>query len=153
MYLSKKTHISRWSDDDIEITIKKGGKNFQKIDTDRISDIVEQIAYWRKFNALHKWFVDNCQGGVDDCGEYPVSSEQINDLLSILKEIHNAYTQKESKGISKAEKLLPSSSGFFFGSEEYDSWYFQNIEQTISIFESLIQEDSNLYGLYYQASW
>ena len=28
-----------------------------------------QIASWRKANAIHKWFVDNVQDGVDDCGD------------------------------------------------------------------------------------
>ena len=27
----------------------------------------EEVAYWRKFNALHNWFVQNCQDGVDEC--------------------------------------------------------------------------------------
>lgn len=26
-----------------------------------------QVAYWRKANAIHKWFVDNVQGGKDEC--------------------------------------------------------------------------------------
>ena len=26
-----------------------------------------QIGYWRKANHIHKWFVDTCANGVDDC--------------------------------------------------------------------------------------
>ena len=25
------------------------------------------VAYWRKANAIHSWFVENCQDGVDEC--------------------------------------------------------------------------------------
>jgi len=34
-------------------------------------------AYWRKVNAVHKWFVDNVQGGEDNCGEYYVSNTKL----------------------------------------------------------------------------
>ncbi len=30
------------------------------------------VAYWRKNNAVHKWFVDNLNNGEDDCQEYYV---------------------------------------------------------------------------------
>ena len=35
-------------------------------------------AYWRKSNQIHKWFVDNVQGGEDNCGDYYVSHEKGN---------------------------------------------------------------------------
>src|SRR5260221_4638829 len=38
-------------------------------------------AYWRKANAIHSWFVQNIQGGVDNCGRYEISWEQIAHLL------------------------------------------------------------------------
>jgi len=39
-------------------------------------------AYWRKANQIHNWFVDNVQGGDDDCREYGVSIEHLKELLS-----------------------------------------------------------------------
>jgi len=41
-------------------------------------------AYWRKANQIHKWFVDNVQGGEDNCGEYYVSHEKLKDLLDLV---------------------------------------------------------------------
>ena len=38
-------------------------------------------AYWRKVNAVHKWFVDNVQRGEDDCGEYYVPNSKLKELL------------------------------------------------------------------------
>lgn len=38
------------------------------------------IGYWRKANQIHNWFVDNVQGGEDDCGTYDVSKEDLEEL-------------------------------------------------------------------------
>jgi hypothetical protein len=37
-------------------------------------------AYWRKSNQIHAWFVDNVQGGEDNCGEYYVSNDKLKQL-------------------------------------------------------------------------
>ena len=39
------------------------------------------LAYWRKANHIHGWFVKNVQGGKDNCEEYSVSRKQL-DLLN-----------------------------------------------------------------------
>ena len=44
-----------------------------------------EIIYWRKANAIHKWFVENVQEGVDDCGEYEVTVEQLTELRDLCK--------------------------------------------------------------------
>lgn len=35
--------------------------------------ISEQVAYWRKANQIHRWFVNIVQGGEDDCNPYEVT--------------------------------------------------------------------------------
>ena len=42
----------------------------------------EEVGYWRKANQIHKWFVDNVQDGVDDCGEYKVTKEQLIETVT-----------------------------------------------------------------------
>ena len=86
MYLKKKIYIGaeyehRNVKSNIKISI--GGENIP-INAKHINEIVEDIYYWRKSNAIHKWFVDNCQGGVDDCREYMVSVEQLKNLVVLL---------------------------------------------------------------------
>lgn len=46
-------------------------------------NIIEQVGYWRKANAIHKWFVDNIQDGEDDCGYYEVAPEYLEDCEDI----------------------------------------------------------------------
>lgn len=49
--------------------------------------ISEYVGYWRKANAIHRWFVDNIQDGKDECQESYVSKEDIEKLLSVCNNI------------------------------------------------------------------
>ena len=42
------------------------------------------------------------------------------------------------------EMLLPTEEGFFFGGTNYDEWYIQNVEETITMFEEVIKEHKEL---------
>ena len=53
-----------------------------------------------------------------------------------------------------AEARLPSTSGFFFGSTEYDGYYFDDIEKTIDIITKVLETtDFETQMLYYCSSW
>ena len=105
-----------------------------------------QIASWRKANAVHKWFVDNIQDGVDDCGEYKVTKEHLIQLHNTCNDILN--------DVNLAEQLLPTQSGFFFGNTAYDDWYFNDIEETKRIIDEILEYKSYcLDDLYYSSSW
>lgn len=112
------------------------------------------VMYWRKANAIHKWFVDNVQNGEDDCGLYEVEWEQLVELRDICKRIvdecplrdgkvRNGETFKDGEwrvnvedgkvmtNVSLAEELLPTQSGFFFGGCDYDQWYYEDAKRTV----------------------
>lgn len=156
MYLYKKTYVQNWEHNPPEqqhqFEIKRGGVTREDIKTNRICYITEQVAYWRKFNALHGWFVENCGGGIDECQEIMVNEDKMNELLETLKEV--------SSNFDKAKVLLPPTQGFFFGSDEVDEYYKDEVNSTIETIEELLKENekSKEYGLYsgdfyYQASW
>lgn len=53
-----------------------------------------------------------------------------------------------------AEMLLPSTSGFFFGSTDYDEWYVSDIKNTIDIITKVLETtDFETQMLYYCSSW
>ena len=139
MYLSRK----RWITNKKEIEIK-GIKN---IDPKNIRYITDEIMYWRKANGIHKWFVDNVQGGNDDCNEYIVEKKQLEKLVQTIKEIIETP--------EKAPKLLPTQEGFFFGDTNYDDNYFEELEETQKQLEKVLKEDEkNPFVSYlYQSSW
>lgn len=105
-----------------------------------------ELGYWRKANHIHKWFVDNVQNGVDNCGEYFVSREDLETLLLICKQALEDKT--------KAASLLPTQQGFFFGGQEYDDWYFDDLESTIEILDKALKfYNEKIVDIYYRASW
>lgn len=162
MYLHRRTYVKNWShmapEEVHQISVKLAKKKHPYIETKKISGIVEEVGYWRKVNAIHNWFVQNCQDGVDDCKEYSVESSQLEELLNICKQIKEDH--------SKAEELLPPQEGFFFGNTDLDDWYFRGINDTIEILEPLVKMNTKLNEdaankifhkdypyYYYQSSW
>lgn len=151
MYLSKKTYIKNWDhmkpEEKHKISIK--GPKSALIKINRVSEIKEDVMYWRKANQIHRWFVDNVQGGEDDCKEYHVRGEQLEELLALIKKVLMYKPSKE-----KAEELLPNQAGFFFGSEEYDDYYWEDLETTKVDLEKLLAEPEGKESDYtYQSSW
>jgi hypothetical protein len=114
------------------------------MDDIKLSSIKFEVGYWRKANHIHKWFVDNAQGGEDNCEDAWVD---VNKLLE-LKELCNKVLADNSL----AEDLLPCISGFFFGSTDYDEYYFKQLEETIRIIDIAVKYKDKL-SFYYSASW
>ena len=154
MYLTKRTYVQNWD------YMKESEKNYvsvkgadeKHIKPERVQYIIEQLCYWRKANHIHKWFVDNIQGGVDDGGEYTVSLPELKQLMDVCYEVMTDN--------SKAEELLPTSDGFFFGGTEYDEFYFTQTSDTYKILKELVEELesyntplNNSAWMYYRASW
>lgn len=146
MYLEKRTDVRRWNfqkpEEQHEVVVTKGGQP-TNINPEKVTTIVEEAGYWRKQNQIHRWFVENVQGGVDNCGEYYVGSDKLQELLDICKKIQS--------DTSLAEELLPSASGFFFGGTDYDEWYFNGIDNTVDILEEALSDTHADY--YYSSSW
>lgn len=106
-----------------------------------------QIGYWRKANAIHNWFVEYCGNGEDKCQEMYVSMKHL-DMLQ--KECEKAIANKE-----QASAILPTKKGCFFGSLEYDDYYFEDIKYTIELVKrvkSFLKKNKE-YECWYQASW
>ena len=104
-----------------------------------------KVAYWRKVNAVHGWFVDNCQNGEDDCRSTYVSREALQELLDICKKVTDNH--------SLAEELLPVAQGFFFGAYEYDDYYFGDIAETIDMLTSVLANTPTDWDFEYESSW
>jgi hypothetical protein len=147
MYLEKRTDVRHWSfqkdEEQFEVVIKKGGVTYPSIKSDRITNITEELGYWRKANQIHRWFVENVQDGVDNCGEYFVPKSLLEKLLELCLAVKLNPEQ--------AEELLPAASGFFFGNTDYDEWYYKDIDNTIDILKEALTDDNASY--YYSSSW
>lgn len=104
-----------------------------------------RVGYWRKANAIHRWFVEKVQGGEDECKEFSVSREQLQELVDQCKAVING---------APAESSLPTQSGFFFGSTGYDEDYRADLRNTIRQVEPLLTDPKwKGFEFSYQSSW
>lgn len=149
-YLSKRHYVKNWDHtgpkEKHQITVTKGGKP-TNIKPERISYITEQVGYWRKANQIHNWFVENCQGGRDECQESDVRREQLQELLDVVTQV------LDSKSETTAREELPPAPGFFFGSTEIDEGYWDDMENTKTMLTELLAEPDDHANFIYQASW
>ena len=102
------------------------------------------VGYWRKANAVHQWFVDNCQNGEDDCRVAYVPREKMTELLNLCEQV---LLQPAT-----AKNDLPTQPGFFFGSYEYDGYYFDDLKATVGILKKAL-EMPDCWEFYYHSSW
>lgn len=111
-----------------------------------ISHKQEQIAYWRKANQIRGWFQELLGEESNGVCKGKISKEDIENLLDTCKQVLEDH--------SLAEKLLPVTEGFFFGSYEYDEYYFEQIKETVEICERVLKEfDFNTNYLIYDEWW
>lgn len=109
-------------------------------------ELSRECGYWRKANAIHGWFVDNVQGGKDECQPSYVSREylaKLRDLCAGLLE-----RQDEAEALEK----LPPKSGFFFGNTGVNEWYWHDLATTVAIIDKALKLPEEV-GFEYQASW
>jgi hypothetical protein len=153
MYLTARQYVSGWDHSSDEE--KKAFSGLLRAAGLKRSEIADGsphgyfefcVAYWRKSNQVHGWFVRNVQKNVDDCGDYYVSKENLQTLLTACKEVLADH--------SKAEFLLPPSKGFFFGQYELDEWYFKDLEETVKMLTPLVTDAKwKDWDLQYHSSW
>lgn len=70
---------------------KINGKNevFDDMKDYELKELKWEVGYWRKANQIHNWFVQNIQNGEDDCGNYSVDKEKLQELLETINKILN----------------------------------------------------------------
>jgi hypothetical protein len=139
MYLSAKKHIS--NDDQVKV------EGLPEAAFLKLKGVTYEGMYWRKANAIHAWFVENVQNGVDDCGEYEVETEQLAALMNVCADV---IADPE-----RAKELLPPQGGFFFGAAEVDDWYWDDVKRTYEELKQLLLalDSGDWWTFTYRSSW
>lgn len=149
MYVNKTKLISYYEKGKIFIDgIEIKGEN--------VNEIVFESMYWRKANAIHKWFVDNIQDGVDDCEKYIINEDNLQVLLEIVDYLikNIKFEDDNIKNYEICEEALPTKSGFFFGETDYDIYYYNDLVDTKEWIEKvLINKEMDEYWFHYCSSW
>lgn len=89
----------------------------------------KQEYYFRKFNALVDW-VERNVGNVENCEPMELSKDDIESLQSTLTDLTPENCDVE----------LPTCEGFFFGSQEYDQWYWQDVENAKQMCQEILKQ-------------
>lgn len=87
-----------------------------------------EVAYFRKFNALLKW-VDTYVKEVKNCEDVILDKHKLQKLLYTLKSLNPENCQE----------LFPTTEGFFFGSTEYDEWYWKDVTALQAVVSKLLK--------------
>jgi len=120
--------------------------------------LVFPVGYWRKANAIHGWFVENVQNGVDDCGQYFVPREKLIALRDACNSVLMVPVGHTLEDVAQRVGLAPTQ-GFFFGSYDYDNWYEADIKKTVRMINNILtlypedRHDANFTSFYYSSSW
>lgn len=154
MYLKAQKYVSNWDHattaqrQEFQGVLEALGLKPQDVENPGSPHLTVDIcvAYWRKANQIHKWFVDNAQDGEYKCKEYVVSREKLQALLSLCNMV---LGDRE-----KAKELLPPQSGFFFGGTDTDDWYFKDVQYTCDVLGKLLNNPQlDEYEFSYRSSW
>jgi len=118
-------------------------------DASEVQSVKLNLAYWRKVNWIHDWFVENVQNGQDDCGEYYVTRDLLEDLKNLCDEII------ASRDKNKAMELLPPVQGFFFGNDTVeDNYYWQSLKYTSEMIADILSRPQLAnFDFHYSSSW
>jgi len=147
MYLTAKRYVSNYDESDRAVSTEIM-QHFPELAEDQsIQEVTVRVGYWRKANAIHRWFVDNVQEGEDNCRDYYVNRYQLEELKALCQRVlgfrHLAVEQ------------LPTTEGFFFGSTDYDEFYFSDLEATVKIIDSALKllDAGRGWDIEYTSSW
>ncbi len=115
------------------------------------------VGYWRKANAIHGWFVTNVQDGRDECQKSYVSPQNLRDLREACQAVLASRNNSSVNVAEVAEENgLAPTAGFFFGGQEYDEWYYNDLKYTVATIDRLENKglfDNAWTDIEYQASW
>jgi len=149
MYLSARKYVSNSLEKDVVESVVKLFPEIGNFEDLQGVTINFGVGYWRKENHIHHWFVENVQDGSDDCKEYYVSAEQLKELKALCEEVKTNH--------SLANDKLPTQGGFFFGSTDYDEWYFKSLDYTIDVIDKCLElskiDKMFGYDFEYSSSW
>ena len=111
---------------------------------EHIEDTNVELVYWRKANAIHKFFTDFNEQ-YDSCETIEVTKDMLGQLLDRCTMV--------LEDRSRADELLPTTEGFFFGTTKYDDWYFDKLKNTIEEITPILSDGDIKDGDLYYYGW
>lgn len=113
----------------------------------RVSE--EEVGYFRKVNFLIPFFEERTGNEIENCELVYITKEDIEELIRRCKEVLDNHED--------ANVLLPTTTGFFYGSDEYDEYYFDNVKKVLEycqndllpMFDELTDDEYIAFKIWY----
>jgi hypothetical protein len=102
-----------------------------------VCGVTVRVGYWRKFTALHQWFVGNVQGGHDDDRPAFVSVETLMELEEKLEQVGDD----------------PASASECFTADEDETLEESDIDYTLRVLHHAKRLQEQGWDITYRASW
>ncbi|WP_285714050.1 hypothetical protein [Leuconostoc mesenteroides] len=103
------------------------------------------IHSWRKANQIRDWFVRRFDLDPNDQLKIAITRVDLEALTGDIEQVLASH--------ALALELLPTASGFFFGSTDYDGYYFEVLRDTRHFLQKEFTYNSDSENLYYTEWW
>lgn len=130
------------------------------IGTQECYSIFEQLARLVKTNQIFNWFIKNIMNNYPTKRYYKIAKEHLEELLECCLKVKNRFTLTSDNTYNVdenvAKELLPllENPGYFFGTNEYDEAYAEQIIKTIDIINNILETtDFEKQTIYFNAIW
>ena len=118
-------------------TITNSWKDYEKL-IDELNDIdcenFEFLAYFRKVNFLFEFF----SGSLNE--EEMTAVITRGEMEELIEKCEFVLNNRD-----KASEILPTCDGFFFGSLDYDDYYFESVAKVLLSFQVILENYSDDY--------
>lgn len=127
-----------------------------------VYSILEQLARIVKNNQAFNWFIHNVMDNNINEEYYEVSKAQFEELLNTCNKVKDSFELSETGGYpyivneDVAKELFPllEQRGYFFGLDQYNGRYAEQIIELIEIIENILETtDFETQMIYFNASW
>lgn len=115
------------------------------------SQNLKKCAYFRKVNFLIPHFnYKDKDNNTYNCEYVKIDKKQIRHLITKCKKILSQYEKKHTID----ENILPTQTGFFFGSDMYDEEYIEKVNNVLNTFNDIYAMiDEEYYDILMYCSW
>ena len=110
----------------------------QRPDFDKVA---HDCGQFRKVNFLLPFFCYE-----ENCEDKEIRREELENLVSTCKKVLEAFEKRDNESdneelwVTIAEKYLPTKSGFYFGSTDYDECYIDDVLEVKEWAEDLLTQ-------------
>jgi hypothetical protein len=118
---------------EVEVELNKDYANYS----------LAEDAYFRKVNFIYAFFSNELY---DEC--CLVDKTRIKELIDTCEDV-----LKHKNNINYATEHLPTTSGFFFGSTEYDKWYWEDVKECLKQMKKLYKKLDDMDMALWIFSW